>query len=87
MALGFVCSLALMLQTSQDYPVKPVRFIEPFGAGGGPDLVGRALAQKHTELWGQPVMVENVPGARIITEVRAQMTEFVQRGGSVWESN
>jgi tripartite-type tricarboxylate transporter receptor subunit TctC len=62
-ALGFVCSLALMLQTLQDYPVKPVRFIEPFGAGGGPDLVGRALAQKLTELWGQPVTLENVPGA------------------------
>jgi tripartite-type tricarboxylate transporter receptor subunit TctC len=63
MALGFICSLALMLQTLQDYPVKPVRFIEPFGAGGGPDLVGRALAQKLTELWGQPVTLENVPGA------------------------
>jgi tripartite-type tricarboxylate transporter receptor subunit TctC len=52
-----------MQQTSQDYPTKPVRLIEPFGAGGGPDLVGRALAQKLTGLWGQPVTVENVPGA------------------------
>jgi tripartite-type tricarboxylate transporter receptor subunit TctC len=32
--------------------MKPVRLIEPFGAGGGPDLVGRALAQKLTEFWG-----------------------------------
>jgi tripartite-type tricarboxylate transporter receptor subunit TctC len=63
MALGFICSLALMLQTSHDYPSKPVRLIEPFGAGGGPDLVSRALAQKLTEFWGQPVTVENVPGA------------------------
>jgi len=63
MALGFVCLLALMLQTSHDYPSKPVRLIEPFGAGGGPDLVSRALAQTLTELWGQPVTVENVPGA------------------------
>lgn len=52
-----------MLQTSDDYPSKPVRLIEPFGSGGGPDLVSRALAQKLTELWGQPVTVENVPGA------------------------
>jgi tripartite-type tricarboxylate transporter receptor subunit TctC len=52
-----------MLQTSHDYPSKPVRLIEPFGAGGGPDLVSRTLAQKLTELWGQPVTVENVPGA------------------------
>lgn len=40
-----------------------MRLIEPFGAGGGPDLLGRALAQKLTGLWGQPVTVENVPGA------------------------
>jgi len=63
MALGFLCSLTLMLQSSQDYPTRPVRLIEPFGAGGGPDLVGRALAKKLAELWGQPVTVENVPGA------------------------
>jgi tripartite-type tricarboxylate transporter receptor subunit TctC len=62
-ALGFVFLLALILQTSHDYPTKPARLIEPFGAGGGPDLVGRVLAQKLTEFWGQPVTVENVPGA------------------------
>lgn len=52
-----------MLQGSQDYPTKPVRMIEPFGAGGGPDLVARALSPKLSELWGQPVTVENHPGA------------------------
>ncbi len=63
MAFGFVCSLALMLQSSQDYPTKPVRLIEPFGAGGGPDVMARAVSQKLSELWGQPVTVENHPGA------------------------
>src|ERR1700731_2507852 len=43
--------------------MKPVRLIEPFGAGGGPDLLARALAQKLSELWNQPVTVENIPGA------------------------
>ena len=62
MALGFVCSLALMLQSSPDYPTKPVRLIEPFGAGGGPDLMARAISPKLSELWGQPVTVENHPG-------------------------
>jgi hypothetical protein len=52
MALVFVCSLALMLQSSQDYPTKPLRLIEPFRAGGGPDLLGRALAQKLAECNG-----------------------------------
>lgn len=47
----------------RDYPVKPVRLIEPFGAGGGPDVIARALAPKLSELWGQPVTVENHPGA------------------------
>ena len=62
-ALGFVCSLTLMLQNSHDYPTKPVRMIEPFGAGGGPDLMARAVSPKLSELWGQPVTVENHPGA------------------------
>ena len=43
--------------------LSPVRVIEPFGAGGGPDLLARALAQQLSELWGQPVTVENIPGA------------------------
>jgi tripartite-type tricarboxylate transporter receptor subunit TctC len=63
MALGFVFSLSVMLQVSQDYPSKPVRMIEPFGAGGGPDLIARAMSPKLSELWGQPVTVENHPGA------------------------
>jgi tripartite-type tricarboxylate transporter receptor subunit TctC len=60
---GFVLLLILMLQSVQDYPTKPVRLIEPFGAGGGPDLIARALGQKLSESWGQPVTVENHPGA------------------------
>jgi tripartite-type tricarboxylate transporter receptor subunit TctC len=48
---------------AQDYPTKPVRLIEPFGAGGGPDLLARALAQKLSELWNQPVTVGNIVGA------------------------
>jgi tripartite-type tricarboxylate transporter receptor subunit TctC len=49
--------------STQDYPAKPVRIVDPFGAGGGPDLLARALAPKLSELWGQPVTVENHPGA------------------------
>jgi tripartite-type tricarboxylate transporter receptor subunit TctC len=47
----------------RDYPTRPVHIIEPFGLGGGPDLLARALAQRLSELWGQPVTVENHPGA------------------------
>lgn len=51
-----------LVASTQDYPDKPVRMVEPFGTGGGPDLMARALALKLSELWGQPVTVENVPG-------------------------
>jgi len=49
--------------STQRYPLAPVRLIEPFGPGGGPDVVGRALAQRLSERWGQPVGVVNHPGA------------------------
>ena len=48
---------------TEDYPIKPVRLIEPFGAGGGPDLLARALAQQLSKLWSQAVTVENITGA------------------------
>ena len=51
-----------MVQNFQGYPTKPVRMIEPFGAGGGPDLIARAVSPKLSELWGQPVTIENHPG-------------------------
>jgi len=47
----------------QDYPAKAVRIVEPFGVGGGPDLLARALAPQISALWGEPVTVENIPGA------------------------
>jgi tripartite-type tricarboxylate transporter receptor subunit TctC len=49
-------------ELGQDYPAKPVRIIEPFGMGGGPDLLARALALKLSDLWDQSVTVENIPG-------------------------
>jgi tripartite-type tricarboxylate transporter receptor subunit TctC len=60
--LLLLLSITSAVTFAQDYPTKPVRLIEPFGAGGGPDLLGRALAQKLAELWGLPVTVENHPG-------------------------
>ncbi len=48
---------------TEAYPTKPVRLIEPFGVGGGPDLLARALAQQLSQLWGQAVTVENIPGS------------------------
>ena len=70
-SVGFfaLCLLALALhpaaaQSAADkYPDKPIKIVIPFPPGGSTDSLGRAIAQKLQEKWGQPVLVENRPGA------------------------
>src|SRR5689334_15272343 len=47
---------------AQTYPDRPVKMLIAFPAGGTIDTLGRILAQKLTEAWGQNVVVENRPG-------------------------
>lgn len=59
---------------AQTFPAKPVKFVVGFGAGGPTDVIARFIAQDMTESMGQPVLVENKPGANAIiaTEYVAQ---------------
>jgi tripartite-type tricarboxylate transporter receptor subunit TctC len=62
--IAAACALALAAPASaQDWPQKNIRMIVPFGPGGGADIIGRIVAQAMQERLGQPVVIENRPGA------------------------
>jgi tripartite-type tricarboxylate transporter receptor subunit TctC len=60
---GLVAALLSSAVLGETYPSKPVRLIVTYPPAGSSDLMGRILGQKLAELWGQPVIVENKPGA------------------------
>ena len=63
LAAGIVIAVAAHGALSQPYPHKPVRVLVPFPAGAGVDIVARLIGQPLAELWGQPVVADNRPGA------------------------
>src|SRR5437763_7646015 len=55
--------LAATLAHGEPYPTKPIHLIVPFPPGGGNDTVARAIAQQISPELGQPVVIDNKPGA------------------------
>src|SRR2546421_3778198 len=62
-ASAFLLALGCAIASAQDYPNKPVRMVVGFPPGGGTDVVARILAPRMSELLGQPVVIDNRPGA------------------------
>ena len=62
-------SLASSLASS--FPIRPIHIIVPFPAGGPSDMVARVIGQKMSEDWGQPVVIDNRPGANTIIGAQA----------------
>jgi tripartite-type tricarboxylate transporter receptor subunit TctC len=75
-SLAAACALTFFAGTAaaQTYPTKPVRFIITYPAGGGSDFTARPIAQKLSEQWGQPVVLESRPGGSAMIG-----TDFVAR--------
>src|SRR5262249_14552653 len=62
-ALALLAVVLSSLAAAQEYPARPVRMVVGFPPGGGTDVVARILAPRLGELLGQPIVIENRPGA------------------------
>jgi tripartite-type tricarboxylate transporter receptor subunit TctC len=73
LALGLIAAAAATVSASADtkWPTRPVRFILTLGPGSGSDIGARLLADRLSQRWGQPVIVENRPGGDGLVAINA----------------
>ena len=74
LALMAVSAVTFMASAETKWPTRPVRFILTLGAGSGSDIGARLLADRLSQRWGQPVIVENRPGGDAIVAINAFVT-------------
>src|ERR1700682_589139 len=72
-ALALSLGATALPAAAADYPDHAIKMIVPFAAGGGTDVLARIVAQNLNSKWGQPVVVENQPGASGAIGTRAAM--------------
>lgn len=64
--IGLLLCIATAWSQSVSYPNRPIHVIVPFPPGGAVDPIARSIGQKIEEAWGQPVVIDNKPGAGTI---------------------
>jgi tripartite-type tricarboxylate transporter receptor subunit TctC len=71
MLLVVLAALVPLAAAAQSWPSRPVKWIVSLGPGSGADITGRMLAERLSKQWGQPVVVENRPGADAVLAINA----------------
>ncbi len=71
MATILTAQFPAQAQTAQTWPQRPVRLVLPFGAGSATDVAARLMTDKLQAKWGQPVVIENKPGADGLLAINA----------------
>lgn len=71
---GTLIGAAALPVAAQSYPNKPIRLVVPFPAGGGTDFFARTVGTKMSEQMGQPIIIDNKPGAGSIIGAQAAMS-------------
>ena len=81
LALAIALALSSATAFAQTYPSKPIKFIVPAQPGGAIDILARGVAEKLSVSMGQPVVVENKPGAsnNLGTEILARVQDCHRR--------
>src|SRR5580704_4740647 len=79
LAVGAVAPTRAQDLDAGSYPIRPIRIIVPFPPGGPTDILSRIVGQEMTASWGQPVVIENRPGAD--TTIGAQLAAKAEPDG------
>src|SRR5580700_2976966 len=74
LALAFVMAASVTASAETKWPTRPVRFILTLGPGSGSDIGARLLADRLSQRWGQPVIVDNRPGGDGLVAINAFVT-------------